>query len=239
MRTGNLVCVDGTVRARRFEFSVRRSVERGAYLDGGWIVLRTDAGEERIVERSVFGPPGPHNASNALAAALACRLAGCTSEAIAAGVRGFRGLDHRLQRIATIGGVTFYDDSKATNPDAAARALGSFEPGRVHLILGGREKGADWDELIELVRLRARRVLLVGEAAPFLARRLGDAPVVDDCETIRRAVATAFESASSGDVVLLSPGCASFDQYADFEERGRDFADAVRGLDRDAGGRDA
>ena len=131
--------------------------------------------------------------------------------------------------------MAFYNDSKATNPAAAACAVGSFEPGTIHLILGGKDKGADWSELVALARTHARQVLLVGQAASALKGKLEGAVPLLECGTIRQAVASGFSTARPGEVVLLSPGCASFDQYRNFEERGEDFRRAVDSLD---GGRD-
>ena len=217
----------GSVRGRLYEFSTKREVSCGAFLRAGRIFLRTPAGEVEVLDGAELPVPGEHNLANALAAALACSLVGCEREALAAGLRAFRALPHRLQRVATLDGVEFYDDSKATNMDAAVRALRSFPPGRVHLILGGKDKGADWCSLAEVVRRHARQVLLVGEAAPVVRKGLqGTVPIVD-CGTVRSAVRVGFEAAAPGDVVLLSPGCASFDQYRNFEERGEDFRHAV------------
>ena len=148
-------------------------------------------------------------------------------------------MPHRLEHVRTLAGVRFYNDSKATNPESAACALSSFDSGRVHLILGGKEKGADWSELISLIGRHARRVLLVGAASDFLAERLrGIVPCVA-CETISRAVRSGLRGAQDGDVVLLSPGCASFDQYRNFEARGQDFRQAVHSLDGSEGRDDA
>jgi len=227
-----------SVRARPYRFSTRDRVEAGAWLDDGTLKLRTETGEEPVMEVSELPVPGEHNVSNALAAAIACRLAGCAPEAIAGGLRSYRALPHRLEHVATTAGVEFYNDSKATNLDAAARALGSFAAGSVHLILGGRDKGGEWTSIAGLVRERARRVLLVGEAAATIRESLGGVAEMVDCGTVPAAVSTAFAGAQHGDVVLLSPGCASFDQYRNFEERGDDFERAVRALapvdDRDA-----
>jgi UDP-N-acetylmuramoylalanine--D-glutamate ligase len=227
-----------SVRGRPYRFSIRDRVEAGAWLEDGTLMLRTETGEESVMEASELPVPGEHNVSNALAAAIACRLVGCAPEAIASGLRSYHALPHRLAHVVTAGGVEFYNDSKATNLDAAARALGSFAEGSVHLILGGRDKGGDWVSFAPLVRERARRVLLVGEAATTIRESLSGVAEMTDCGTIPEAVRTAFADARPGDVVLLSPGCASFDQYRNFEERGDDFERAARALasegDRDA-----
>ena len=221
----------GSARGRLHRFSTLREVERGAFVREDRLVLRAGDGDEELLDRSELAAPGDHNVANALAAALAARLVGCDVEAIADGLRAYRPLPHRLEYVATVRGVAFYDDSKATNPASTARALTAFEPGRIHLILGGRDKGADWSELVRLVGERAKRVLLVGEASSALAGRLAGVAASVECGTVERAVAVGLAGAGDGDVVLLSPGCASFDQYADFEERGVDFKKSVRALE--------
>jgi UDP-N-acetylmuramoylalanine--D-glutamate ligase len=216
------------VRGRTWWFSTRREVEAGAFLRDGVLWLRAPGGDETVIEAAALPVRGEHNVANALAAALACRLvASCPASALAAGLRAFRPLDHRLQRVGEIGGVAFYDDSKATNVDAALRALESFRPGTVHLILGGKDKGGDWDAMVGPVRRFARRVLLVGEAAPAIAAALPDDVEAIDCGTVPAAVREGLAGAAEGDTVLLAPACASFDQYPNFEARGRHFREAV------------
>jgi UDP-N-acetylmuramoylalanine--D-glutamate ligase len=218
------------VRGRLHLFSTRGEPARGAFVRSGHLTLRTDLGDEVLLAASDLTLPGEHNLANALAASLAGRLAGCATDAIRDALRAWRPLPHRLERVAERRGVLFYDDSKATNPASAACALAAFPAGTVHLILGGRDKHADWTALAALVRARARRVLLVGEAAPMLERLLaGSVPLVS-CGTVARAVADAARSAVQGEVVLLAPGCASLDQYRDYAERGEDFRRTVLGL---------
>jgi UDP-N-acetylmuramoylalanine--D-glutamate ligase len=224
------------VQGGSYRFSTRAEVDRGAFLRAGSLVLRTDHGEEEILPAESLPVPGEHNIANALAAALACRLCGCPPEGIAAGLEAFRPLPHRLERIGEVRSVSFYNDSKATNLDATERAVRSFEPGTVHLILGGKDKGGDWASLAPLVERYARRVLLVGQAsAAILAGLEGTVPMLE-CETVPNAVRHALASARAGDVVLLSPACASFDQYRNFEERGEDFQRAVFSLMREEAG---
>jgi len=221
---------DDWVRARRFLFSTRGTVERGGFVRDGWLMLRLDNGEEALMERAELPLPGEHNVANALAAALACRLIGCDLDTIRRGLVAFRGLPHRLEHVRTLGGVDFYNDSKATNPASTLMALEAFTPGKVHLILGGRDKDSDWSALASVVGERARRVLLVGEAAEMLEGLLaGNVPTVA-CGTVPEAVVRGRAGAKPGDVVLLAPGCASFDQYASFEVRGNDFRQAVAAL---------
>ena len=211
-------------------FSTIREVERGAFLRRGRLVLRTERGEDDLLAADELSLPGTHNAANALAAALAGRLAGRTPEEIRRGLREYRSLPHRMELIGRLNDVSFYNDSKATNPASVGCALSAFSPGTVHLILGGRDKGTDWSGLIAEIRRYATRVLLVGEAADELRRILSGVVPLETPETVSRAVCTGLDGASAGDVVLLSPGCASFDQYRNFEERGDDFRNAVRGL---------
>lgn len=227
-----------SVRGRLHRFSTRREVEDGAFLRNGTLVLRVEGREEEVLAASEIRVPGEHNAANALAAALAARLAGCPAGAIAGALRAFRALPHRLQHVGTLDGVEFYDDSKATNLDAAERALRAFAPGKVILILGGKDKGAAWPSLAGAVREHARAVLLVGQAAAAVRSGLEGAVPLVDCGTVAKAVSAGFELARPGDVVLLAPGCASFDQYRNFEERGDDFRRAVEAL-LPAGGRGA
>jgi len=218
------------VVGRLLRFSTRERVDAGAWVADGRLTLRTSDTEIELLGADELPLPGEHNLANTLAATLACALVGCPIESIAAGVRSFRALPHRLEPVREVRGVTFYNDSKATNPASVARAITSFGEGRVQLILGGKDKGGGWDELLPLVRRYAARVLLIGSAAAALRERLGDDVPLIDAGTVERAVRLGFEGAAPGDVVLLSPGCASFDQYRNFGERGEDFRRAVRDL---------
>ena len=217
-------------------FSTRVEPERGAFVRSGRLTLRTEHGEEPLLGAGELTLPGEHNLANALAAALAARLAGCPTGTIAGVLRTWQALPHRLEQVAERHGVRFYDDSKATNPASAACALAAFPPRTVQLILGGRDKQADWSALVALVRSHAARVLLVGEATPMLERLLAGVVPLVACGTVARAVAEAARTAASGQVVLLAPGCASFDQYRDYAERGDDFRRAVLALDAPSGG---
>ena len=229
--------LDPSVRGRLYRFSTRGAVKRGATLADGILTLVLEDGPETIMPAGDLPVPGAHNLANALAAALACRMLGCPVDAIARGLRSYRALPHRLERVAAVAGVEYFDDSKATNVAAAARALRSFAPGTVHLILGGLDKGADWRSLAPDVARYARGVLLVGNAAGAIRSGLGDAVTMTDYGNMANAVRAGFESARPGDVVLLSPGCASFDQYRNFAERGDDFRAAVKALTDKGDGR--
>jgi len=226
------------VHGRPHHFSTRSEPARGAFLRRGRLVVRTDDGESTLLPASRLALRGEHNLANALAAALCCRLIGCPADAIDGALADFRPLPHRLEHVATIGDIEFFNDSKATNPVSTARALESFPAGSVQLICGGQDKGTDWAPVRELLPLRARRVLLVGQSTENLRAELSGTVPLFDCETVERAVREGFRGALPGDVVLLAPGCASFDQYRDFQARGEDFRRVVDEL-RDVEGGDA
>ncbi len=173
--------------------------------------------------------PGEHNRANAMAAAAACLARGIDRDAVAAGLRSFAGVAHRLERIVVADGVAFVNDSKATNVASTIVALRSYSGG-VHLIAGGRGKRQDFSPLTPWVRERCRAVYLIGEASHDLSRALAPAGVpLDEVGDLATAVAAAAAAARPGDTVLLSPACASYDQYADFEARGDHFRELVRG----------
>ena len=172
---------------------------------------------------------GAHNLENALAAVAACSLAGVSGEDIGQALRSFRPVPHRMEFVAKVGGVDFYNDSKATNVAAAVKACGSF-PSGLWPILGGRDKGSDFAPLAPALKRRTRTALLVGEAAPLIRSQLGSAVPTVDAGTIQAALRYALPRARPGDTVLLAPACASFDQYPNYIERGREFRRLVEGL---------
>ena len=180
---------------------------------------------------------GAHNLENVLAAAAATRLAGATAAAIAKGVRSFAGVEHRLEFVAEIGGVRYYNDSKATNVDATLKALDAF-PGRILIILGGKDKGSDYTVLQKPLREKAILALLIGAAAEKIEKQISGSVALERAETLERAVEIASHAAQPGDVVLLAPACASFDQFENYEHRGRVFKDLVRQLEQQAAGSD-
>ncbi len=171
---------------------------------------------------------GEHNLQNAMAAAAVCLARGVDPEAVRAGLRTFPGVAHRLEEVTRRGGVIFVNDSKATNLASTLVALRAYGGSRIHLILGGRGKGQDFTPLRRAVEVGARAVYLIGEDGPSIADALEGAEVpVRQCGDLERALTIAREYAVPGDVVLLSPGCASFDQFADFEARGERFRELV------------
>ena len=173
--------------------------------------------------------PGRHNIENALAAVACARALGVPSGAIARGLSGFRGVEHRLELVRTWNGIRFINDSKATNVDSTRVALEAF-PGPLTVILGGEDKGAPYSPLLPLLRKKARAVLLIGEASSKIERDLAGLRGLERCDTLARAVDRAARSARPGEAVLLSPACASFDQFENFEHRGRCFKEFVGAL---------
>jgi len=173
--------------------------------------------------------PGRHNAENVMAAAAVAEIAGIPKSAIAAAVKTFKAVEHRLEFVAEIGGVRFYNDSKATSVDATMKALDSFK-GRLWVILGGKDKGSDYTVLRDQLHRKAHGALLIGAAADIIAPQIEGATIVIHSETINNAVAEAWKRAQPGDTILLAPACASFDQFQSFEHRGRVFKEIVHGL---------
>jgi len=202
--------------------------------DGGGAELSARAGhlwwdEEPLIRTDEIALPGEHNRQNAMAVAAACLARGLDPEAVADGLRSFAGVAHRLELIATQGGVAYVNDSKATNVASTLVALASY-PGGIHLIAGGRGKRQDFTPLAGPVRERCRAVYLIGEATEELAAALeSDGVALHRCGDLEHALSAARAAAVPGEVVLLSPACASFDQYRDFEARGEHFRELVEG----------
>jgi UDP-N-acetylmuramoylalanine--D-glutamate ligase len=223
------------VHSRKRLFSRRGPVPDGCWLsrheEGDRVLERNGRGGADEIElfRAADSPlPGAHNLENAMAAALLARALGATPEDCRRALASFRGLPHRMERVAEAGGVAWFDDSKGTNPAATLGCLEGFADGTVHLILGGRNKGADFREMAPAVARKAARVYLVGEAAAELEDALHGKVPLSRSGTVARAVAEAAERARPGEAVLLSPACASFDQFRDFNERGDVFQRLVR-----------
>lgn len=216
----------------RHAFHRSADVERGVTVADGWITIRNEPSvadrsepleaRRRVLEVDEIAIPGAHNVQNALAAALTGTLMGADADAVARALVGFGGVPHRLETVAEAGGVRWVNDSKATNVEAATVGLAAFD-GPLVVILGGRHKGSPYAPLVPLLAERSRRVLAIGEAAPLLARELGDVVEVESAGTLERAVERARRIARPGDVVLLSPACSSYDQFEDYEERGEAF----------------
>src|ERR1041385_8032343 len=210
-------------------FSRKQRVENGAFLGGDQIIFRQNGQEQAVLSRGDIQLKGEHNLENVLAAVTMTMVAGCKPGQGRQAVKEFRAVEHRLELVASINGVTFYNDSKATNVDATVKALESF-PGNIHIILGGKDKGSDYTVLNPLLRERTKRVYLIGAASDKIALQIQGATTVVRSGILDRAVRQAFDAAKPGDTVLLAPACASFDQFENYEQRGRVFKDLVHSL---------
>lgn len=222
-------------RPHVYWFSRMKRVAAGAFLQGDQIIFRHEGEEAPLARREDIQLPGDHNLENVLAACAASYLAGASPAAIAAGVKSFQGVEHRLEFVAEISGVRYFNDSKATNVDAALKALAAF-PGPLLVILGGKDKGSPYTPLRELLAARARRAILIGAATGKIAADLEGAVPLEPAGTLDRAVEIAASHARPGDTVLLAPACSSFDQFENYEHRGRVFKQLVASLESRASG---
>jgi len=210
-------------------FSRKNEVKTGAFVRENKIYYRGANGEREIMPVAEMQLKGSHNVENVLAAVCIGIAAGCTPQQIRSAVKAFKAVEHRLEYVATVGGVQYYNDSKATNVDATIKALESF-PANVHIILGGKDKGSDYTVLKPLLRARVKRVYTIGAAAEKIESHIGGATEIVRAGTLESAVRRATELAQPGDVVLLAPACASFDQFTGYEQRGRVFKGLVAAL---------
>jgi UDP-N-acetylmuramoylalanine--D-glutamate ligase len=222
------VAMGARTRAQVFWFSRQKEVQQGAWVRDGNIVFRDSQGQREILQVSEIPLKGAHNLENVLAAVCTGVLMGCSPEKVRGAVQDFKAVEHRLEFVATIGGVDYYNDSKATNVDATIKALESF-PANIHLILGGKDKGSDYTVLNDLIRQRVKGVYTIGAAAGKIESQVKGAEIVH-AETLENAIRKAHATAQPGDVVLLAPACASFDQFKNYEHRGKAFKDIVAAL---------
>lgn len=238
LNADDAVCADlgkALKRSRVAWFSRKRAdLQSGASVRAEKIFFRGAAKEMEIMPVSEIPLKGAHNLENVLAAVCIAALAGCAPERIREAVRNFKAVEHRLEFVATIHGVQYYNDSKATNVDATIKAIESF-PANLHLVLGGKDKGSDYSVLKDLLRERVKRVYTIGAAAEKIESQIAGAVPIERSGTLEAAVQRAAELAESGDVVVLAPACASFDQFENYEHRGRVFKQAVATLARRAG----
>ena len=216
-------------RARRMLFATARDLPEGVLVSRDAIVRRTRDGEQALVPLSSVRVLGRHLLADVVAATAIASLAGVAAPAMVRAVENFTGLEHALEPVAEIGGVRFVNDSKATNIEAALRAVESFAPGLV-VILGGRFKGGDFGDLRPALIARSASVVAIGEAGPLVRQALEPAVVVHDAGDMVAAVRTGFALASPGETVLLAPACASFDMFKDYAERGQIFKREVARL---------
>jgi UDP-N-acetylmuramoylalanine--D-glutamate ligase len=224
-------CVDlaARTRAQVFWFSRKKEVEQGAFVRNGGVFVRREGSQQEIMLASEIPLKGSHNLENVLAGVCAGALMGCEPAKIGSAIRNFKAVEHRLEYVATVRGVEYYNDSKATNVDATIKALESF-PGNIHLILGGKDKGSDYMLLNDLLRHRVKSVYTIGAAAEKIQSQIKGATSIVSSGTIETAVKQAAAAAQPGDVVLLAPACASFDQFQNYEHRGRVFKQLVLAL---------
>ncbi len=217
------------VQARPFLFSRRTRPECGVYLREDRLIYRDGNTEQELFAADDIRLKGDHNVENVLAACAIALLGGAHPARLRQVVRDFRGVEHRLEWVAELGGVHYFNDSKATNVDAVIKSLEAF-PGRIHLIAGGRDKGGDFTALRPLMEKRVKEVILIGEAAGRIREALAGATEITEAKDLPEAIGLCKHHALPGDVVLLAPGCASFDMFRDYEHRGRVFKEAVRAL---------
>jgi UDP-N-acetylmuramoylalanine--D-glutamate ligase len=210
-------------------FSRVREVNPGAFVRADKIYWQDTSGERAIMPLDVISLKGAHNVENVLAAVCVGMITDCEPGRIQRAVGEFKAVEHRLEYVATVNGVEYYNDSKATNVDASIKALEAF-PGNIHIILGGKHKGSPYTVLNELLRQRVKRVYTIGAAAEIIENDIRGTTEIVRAGTLENAVRRAAESAASGDVVLLAPACSSFDQFRSYEHRGAAFKQAVKAL---------
>ena len=223
------VALEKKVKGSLYWFSRKQPVEQGAFLKGEQIIFRQNGKEQPVLSRGDITLKGLHNLENVLAAVTMTMLAGCDPQQVRQAVSEFHAVEHRLELVNAVNGVTFYNDSKATNVDATIKALESF-PGNIHIILGGKDKGSDYTVLVPLLRERVKAAYLIGAAAEKIRSQIQGSTTLVSAGTLERAVHQAFEVAKPGDIVLLAPACASFDQFENYEQRGRIFKELVHAL---------
>jgi UDP-N-acetylmuramoylalanine--D-glutamate ligase len=221
------------VRAKRLGFTRTQNIgsdlQGGTYLDGDRVVTTVTGVRQEICRRGDLRILGHHNVENVMAAATYAALWGCPTDVIRHVVSTFPGLEHALELVRERRGVRFVNDSKGTNVDATLKALEGIDH-PILLIAGGRDKGGDFSRLTEAVRRRVKGVILIGEAAPLLRQALAGATSITAAASLNEAVEAAAREAIVGDVVLLSPACASFDMFRDYQDRGKQFKAAVQSL---------
>jgi UDP-N-acetylmuramoylalanine--D-glutamate ligase len=216
-------------RCRRIPFSIRQSVQEGAFQEGGKLVTVLGGKRSEIIGVDDISIKGPHNLYNAMAASLVGQLSDVSTASIRATLRNFKGVEHRQEFVREVNGVRFYNDSKATSVDAVWYALQAFDQPIV-LMLGGRDKGNDYSRIADLVRKNVRAIVAMGESADKVEKAFSGIKPLRRAASIDEAVLAAQSLAQTGDVVLLSPACASFDWFENYEQRGKVFKELVKNL---------
>jgi len=216
-------------RAQVFWFSRKKEIPQGAFVRDGKILFLDGKSHREVMLISEIPLKGAHNLENVLAGVCAGALMGCEPPKIRQAIQNFKAVEHRLEYVATVKGVEYFNDSKATNVDATIKALESF-PKNIHLILGGKDKGSDYTVLNDLLRERVKRVYTIGAAAEKIESHIKGAAEIVHAETLENAIRRASAVAEPGDIVLLAPACASFDQFQSYNHRGRVFKEVVQAL---------
>jgi UDP-N-acetylmuramoylalanine--D-glutamate ligase len=217
------------LKAKAILFSTKREIKPGVFVRNGNLVSNLEGKEIKIIPTAEIGIKGPHNLSNSACAAAIALLLEVEPRVIASTLREFKGVEHRLEEVATIRGVKFINDSKATNVDSVWYALQSV-PEPVILIAGGKDKGSSYSPLADFVKQRVKLLILIGQAAPKIRKELGEMTKTIEAKSLEEAVELAFKNSEPKNTVLLSPACASFDMFENFEQRGRVFKQKVREL---------
>ncbi len=215
--------------ASKIHFSTSRALSTGVYLEGKRLVGKVGGERHDIIDTARIRIPGPHNLQNAAAASLASLIIGITAQDIATALQNFPGVPHRLEDAGVVAGIRFVNDSKATNVDSVCYALRSFDT-PICLIAGGRDKGGSYRPILEYGKGKLKEIILIGEAREKMFEALGKTFPVQFAESLEDAVKKAFDAASPGDTVLLSPACSSYDMFTNFEQRGEVFKNSVAAL---------
>lgn len=219
-----------TLSIKSWGFSLKEILKHGAFLEEENVVIKTGREKEIVIGRESISIPGPHNLMNSMAAALSAKALQVEVPKIAEVLRDFEGVEHRIEFVRELDGVKYYNDSKATNVDSLFYALGSFKQPIV-LIAGGKDKGNDYKQVLELVKDHVKTLIAVGQGAEKLESYFSSVkPVLSAGFSMEEAVRLARETAKPGDIVLLSPACASFDMFNNYEHRGQVFKELVKGL---------
>jgi len=216
-----------------YAFSRNGKVSPGCFLNGDWLVL-SNKKEEKLIRTSLIPLFGIHNQENIMASALVGHILGIPPSRIKEPIKSFRGLEHRLEKVRTIRGVDFYDDSKATNVDATSKSIQSFDR-NIILILGGRDKGGDFKKLRKPIKENVKRIILLGEAKEKIKIALRGVAPMETAPSLEEAVRLGYSRAEPREVVLLAPACTSFDMFQNFEERGEVFKSEVLALKKELG----
>jgi len=218
------------VQPQVYSFSQKSKISRGCYLQGGWIFL-SEKKDERLMHVSEIPLLGVHNQENVMAASLVGSIFGIPLTRIKKSIKSFKGLEHRLEKVLTLKGVDFYNDSKATNVDSTLKSIQSFNK-KIVLILGGRDKQGDFTKLRTPIKKKVKKIILIGEAKEKIEHVLKGSVPMEKGSSLGDAVRIGYSTAQPGEVVLLAPACTSFDMFRNFEERGEVFKKEVFTLEK-------